>query len=84
MYHRREEARLLLYLVHDETYQVRRQEEDDEPRVVHRVVRRSRREHETEADDGSTLSYDETTVLQMTELPDQLDHTDRNVLQRVD
>lgn len=35
-----------------------------------------------ELDDG-LLSYDEITVLQLTELDEQLDHTDRNVLHRV-
>jgi hypothetical protein len=34
--------------------------------------------------DGDELAYDETTVLRMKEFDDLFDHTDRNVLRKVD
>lgn len=34
--------------------------------------------------DGETFSYDEDSVLTMTELPDELHHTDRNTLHRTE
>jgi hypothetical protein len=34
--------------------------------------------------DGTTYSYEQTTVLEMTEIPGTFDHTDRATLHRVD